>query len=155
MDQTKAENLREFEKMIAKGKATWWEMFLPSGDVVFGDQKTTMLGYQADQFSNFKDFTELLHPDDYSKAMQAMRDHLDGKGEVYKTLYRIKTKEQGYITFYDYGRIVEQKGEKIKVIGFVFKIEDSDNYQKEVAAFESLVDNEEVSLFDLFARAKE
>lgn len=36
--------------------------------------------------------TDLLHPDDYPKAMEAMKDHLYGKASVYEVEYRIRTK---------------------------------------------------------------
>ena len=102
----------------------WWEMELPSGKVAFHRRKTDMLGYEPDGFKHYEDFTNLLHPDDHDKAMQAMRDHLEGKKEKYETEYRIRTKSGEYKWFRDIGSVVEKTkdGSEIKVAGIVINI---------------------------------
>lgn len=152
-EQDKA-NLAEFDKLILQKQATWWEMELPSGKVIFGDTKAEILGYPASKFKTFQDFTNLLHPEDHDAAMQAMRDHLEGQAENYQTMYRIKTSSEEYVTFYDYGQITKREDKNIKLIGFVFKIADPENPEEELSAFKKLVASGDTSLVELFDRAK-
>lgn len=101
----------------------WWEMELPSGAVFFHPNKASMLGYKPDKFVHYTHFTDLLHPDDYEQAMQAMRDHMTGKAKIYETKYRIKHADGTYRTFYDKGKIVQKRGDEIRIAGMVFNLD--------------------------------
>lgn len=128
ISKRKRSNLR-LENAMKAGKLAWWEMELPSGKLDFNERKAKMLGYSPEQFQHFKDFTDLLHPDDYNQAMQAMRDHLEGKAKRYKVDYRIKMKSGQYKWFRDVGAIteeIEQQNYK-KVTGIVIDIDDQKN----------------------------
>jgi PAS domain S-box-containing protein len=83
-----------------------------------------MLGYPAEQFSHYTDFTTLLHPEDAEPAMLAMRDHLSGLKKQYEVEYRIRTRDGGYRWFHDIGRIsaYAPDGKPLKVTGLVIDI---------------------------------
>ncbi|RJQ33475.1 PAS domain S-box protein [Candidatus Parcubacteria bacterium] len=147
-------NLETFDKAILEGSAAWWEMELPSGQVIFSDSKTSMLGYKYKDFKNYKDFTNIVHPDDHDKIMQDMRDHLDGKKELYETKYRIKNKDGEYLTFYDIGQIISKTENNIKLIGFVWKIEENTDINNEMKEFRNLILKGNPSLIDLFKKFK-
>lgn len=110
---------------MAAANMAWWEIELPSGVVFFGDHKAAMLGYKPDTFVHYRNFTDLLHPDDHDQAMKAMTDHLEGTADAYETTYRIKHKDGHYLTFYDRGKIVQRKKGEIKVAGIVIKVADA------------------------------
>jgi hypothetical protein len=38
-------NMAKFNNLVLEEKATWWQMDLPSGNVIFGSAKAKMLGY--------------------------------------------------------------------------------------------------------------
>lgn len=109
---------------LSAGNIAWWEMEVATGRVTFDQNKVKMLGYQMEDFqdAHYSAFTELIHPDDYEKAMQAMRDHLTGKRPLYEVTYRIKHKEGDYIWFYDRGSVTvrNKEGKRIFVKGIVF-----------------------------------
>ena len=103
-------------------------MDVKTGKVIFNENKVKMLGYSMKDFIDvdYTAFTEIVHSDDYEKTMQAMRDHLGGKKELYEVDYRIKTKKGSYKWFHDRGSVIErnQKGEPLTVKGVVFDITD-------------------------------
>ncbi len=103
------------------GSLAWWEMDLPDGAVRFDDRKATMLGYSPDRFHHYTDFTALLHPADLGPAMQAMRDHLEGKEAHYHTDYRIRAAAGDYRWFQDVGGITKSHadGSPATVTGIV------------------------------------
>lgn len=146
--------LEKFDKLVLEGKATWWEMELPSGKVFFGEKKAKMLGYPDSDFSHYQDFTKLLHEDDYEKTMQAMRDHLEGKKELYKALYRIKHKDGHFINFYDCGKIVEKNEKNVRVMGFVMKVDEDEEVIGQMDKFKELILKGKPSMIELVEKIK-
>lgn len=71
--------------------------------------------------------------------MQAMRDHLEGRAELYETTYRIKDKDGNYIEFYDCGQITNKEGAEVTVTGFVLKIVDGVHILTQMKDFKDLI----------------
>ena len=129
-------------------------MNLPSGEVMFGDAKAEMLGYPASMFKHYKDFVNLVHPDDREKTMQAMRDHLAGKAKLYETVYRIQNKDGSYIRFFDCGEVTKREGDTVTVIGFVMKVPDGADIKKQREQFKDQVLGGAPSIADLVAKIR-
>ena len=111
-----ANALLHLDMAMAVGNVAWWEMEMPSRNVVFNENKTNMIDMDAKDFTHYKDFTNLVHPDDLEKIMAAMRSHLDGSAPLYETEYRIMHKDGTYRWFYDRGRIVQRADDGSMVI---------------------------------------
>ena len=90
------------------GNIAWWQMNAKTGEVIFNEQKTNILGYQAKDFSHYTHFTNLVHPEDYENMMQVMRDYLYGKTQIYQVDYRIKAIDGSYKWFQDIGVVSER-----------------------------------------------
>jgi hypothetical protein len=88
----------------------WWEWDIVSNRVVAGPCKITMLGYDPADFENagYQAYTDLLHPDDHERAMQAMRDHLEGRASLYEIDYRIRRVSGDYTWYMDRGAILQR-----------------------------------------------
>jgi PAS domain S-box-containing protein len=112
------------ERAMSVGNLAWWQMTLPSGDVLFDARKATMLGHRPSDFSHYRDFTALLHPDDSEKTMQAMRDHLEGRAERYEAEYRLRTATGLYRWLRDVGSVTQRdaSGRPSVVTGIVVDI---------------------------------
>jgi PAS domain S-box-containing protein len=108
---------------LSAGNVAWWEWDYASGGVDFNVQKAAMLGYDPKEFPepDYTTFTDLLHPDDYERVMQTMRDHLEGRVKLYEVEYRIRHKDGRYVWFYDRGAITERdaEGKPLKLKGIV------------------------------------
>jgi|GEM_PF-3354353 len=124
------EHLKPLKKAVLEKKATWWKMELPNGSVSFGSAKAEMLGYPSSHFDTYTKFTDLLHPDDYEKAMEAMKYHIDGQKNFYETSYRIQHKNGTYLQFYDIGQVIERSEGKVVIMGFVWSIEKDVNSEE-------------------------
>ena len=115
---------------LSAGDMAWWEMELPSGEVRFDERKAKMLGYEPDDFNNYEDFTDLIHEDDYKKAMKAMEDHLEGRKERYEAEYRIRKHDGSYKWFRDVGGITVNSDNYTKVTGIVIDIDERKRAQQ-------------------------
>lgn len=116
-------NLR-LELAMDIANMAWWQMELPSGNVFFNSRKAEVLGYTPDKFKHYTDFTNLLHPEDYEKTMNAMINHLNGLAERYEVEYRILTKDGNYKWLYDIGAVSKRNNEsgEMLITGFVLDI---------------------------------
>ncbi len=95
-EQAEKDLIQRIDAGLRAGNLAWWEMALPSGKGTFDNRKVELISFPPEMFKTYEDFTKLLHPDDYPKAMQAMRNHLEGKAEAYEVEYRIKTSSGTY-----------------------------------------------------------
>jgi two-component system CheB/CheR fusion protein len=128
-----------FESALKHKKCTWWIMELPSGKVIFGKAKADMLGFPASKFKTYQDFTKLLHKDYYQTAMDAMTKAINGPDGIYETIYKIKTKDGKYITFYDFGLVTSKSEEGITTMGFIFKVPESTKSIEDVPNYKSFI----------------
>ncbi len=96
---------------LSAGNLAWWEWNVAENRVDFNENKVRMLGFERSDFPTpcpYAAFTDLLHPDDHEKTMQAMRDHLSGKKPLYEAEYRIRHKDGSYRWFYDRGSVTKR-----------------------------------------------
>ena len=119
----KDENQR-LELAMKAANFAWWEMDITSGNITFGKLKAEILGYPHEKFRHYTDFMALVHPDDYEKAMNAMRAHISGEKGNYEVEYRIATRLGEYKWFYDIGSIVKRssEGKPLTIAGLVIDI---------------------------------
>ncbi|MDZ7834795.1 MAG: sensor domain-containing diguanylate cyclase [Alkalibacterium sp.] len=99
--------------------------------------KAEALGFQKEELPEYVDFqffTDRLHPDDYERVMQVMRDHLEGKLPVWEVKYRIKAKDGSYKTYYDRGKVTQRSetGEPLFLSGIVFDITEYETERQEL-----------------------
>ncbi len=88
--------------------------------------KVKMLGYDPTDFKHagYQAYTSLLHPEDYERAMQAMRGHLEGENDLYQVDYRIKKADGTYTWYMDRGVIIERTktGAPLRLRGLVMDL---------------------------------
>ena len=111
------------EDALKGSEFAWWEWDIEKNRVTSNDLKAIMLGYDPAAFrgGGYQAYTELLHPDDYERTMQAMGDHLSGRAGIYQVDYRIRRADGWYTWYMDRGSIVERTpgGDPLKLRGIV------------------------------------
>lgn len=120
-------NRKRVETALEMGGMSWWEWDVEHNIVRTGEAKYTMLGYtKEDIVKGYEGYTNLIHPDDYPKAMKAMMDHLEGKAKHYVVKYRIKHKNGNYLWYMDKGGIVArtEDGKPKMLVGIVMNVTD-------------------------------
>ncbi len=109
------------------GNLGHWYWNIKTNEVTFNPLKVLTLGYDKSEIPEhvtYQFFTDKLHPEDFQKTMEAMRDHLYGKADVYEAEYRIKAKDGSYKWYYDRGKITQfnDQGKPTFLAGIVFDI---------------------------------
>lgn len=109
------------------GNLGHWYWNIKTNTVSFNPLKVTTLGYDKNDIPEhvtYQFFTDILHPDDYEKTMDAMLNHLHGKASVYEVEYWIKAKDGKYRWYYDRGKITryDDTGKPLFLAGIVFDI---------------------------------
>jgi diguanylate cyclase len=104
-----------------------WYWYIKSNRVVFNDHKIIALGYSRAELPkdiSYEFFTSKLHPEEYERVMENMRDHLNGRSPVYETSYRIEKKDGSWVWFYDRGKVTkrDKNGKPELLSGIVFDI---------------------------------
>ncbi|MEM8983549.1 MAG: EAL domain-containing protein [Pseudomonadota bacterium] len=67
-----------------------WDFDGLSKQVNFSDRWRAMLGYDEEGVEITPDWYRLVHPDDMARVQSLMRDHLDGKTEVFESVHRMR-----------------------------------------------------------------
>lgn len=119
------------------GNLGHWYWNIKTNEVTFNPLKVTKLGYDKSEIPEnvtYQFFTDKLHPEDFQKTMDAMRDHLYGKADVYEVEYRIKAKDGTFKWYYDRGKITQfdDNGKPSFLAGIVFDITEKKETQLEL-----------------------
>lgn len=109
------------------GNLGHWYLNLITRTVVFNPLKIQAMGYKMEELPEritYTYFTDKLHPEDHNVTMSAMRNHMEGKTDVYECEYRIQAKDGSYKWFHDRGKITQRDadGRPAFVAGIVFDI---------------------------------
>ncbi|WP_247643790.1 sensor domain-containing diguanylate cyclase [Acholeplasma laidlawii] len=85
----------------------------------------------------FEFFTSKLHPDDYDRVMDNMRQHLTGKTDAYEVEYRIMHREGYYLWYYDRGIVTkrDKDGKPLELEGIVFDITESKKLEEQLIKY--------------------
>jgi len=128
------QNNSRLELAMQVANMAWWEMDVNSGNIIYGKRRTEMLGYQSEDFGHFKNFIDIIHPDDQEKVMNALREHLYEDVDKYEAEYRILDSEGNYKWLYDLGNISkrDEEGHPITILGLVLDITERKTLDKEL-----------------------
>ncbi|MEZ5071023.1 MAG: ATP-binding protein [Bacteroidales bacterium] len=104
-----------------------WDWHPKTGDVVFDDRWSGMLGFLPGELEgHVRTWEKLLHPDDREEVWSILEEHLSGRTESYSSEYRMRTKEGGYRWILDKGKVTQRNpgGEAIRITGTHMDITD-------------------------------
>jgi PAS domain S-box-containing protein len=89
-----------------------WDWDIETGDIVFNEEFTRMLGYEFDAFPPIiASWEALVHPDDKPAVFTALNDHLEGKTPEFASEYRILTGDNQWKWIMDKGRVFKRDDE--------------------------------------------
>lgn len=101
---------REVSGFIERSPFPWWSWNVSLNRVTVSRYKVENLGYEASDFAGagYEAFTDLLHSDDYNRAMEAMIALLENRAPLYQVDYRILAADGSYHWYMDRGIIISR-----------------------------------------------
>jgi diguanylate cyclase (GGDEF)-like protein/PAS domain S-box-containing protein len=121
------------------GNLGQWKWLYAENKVFFNALKARTIGYEAEDIGQigFEFFTSKLHPDDYDRVMDNMRQHLTGKTDAYEVEYRIMHREGYYLWYYDRGIVTkrDKDGKPLELEGIVFDITESKKLEEQLIKY--------------------
>ncbi|MCF8365914.1 MAG: PAS domain S-box protein [Bacteroidales bacterium] len=118
------EDLRRSEQrlhMALKGtKAGLWDWDITSGDAIFDDWWAKILGFNNHEIEpEISSWKKLIHPDDYNKVEEKLKQHFEGKTEFFQSIHRLKAKDGIWRYVFSSGMVIERNegGEPLRAVG--------------------------------------
>lgn len=123
-EQKLKESEERFRNAIDGTMDGLWDLNPETNEAYISDRYSTMLGYEPGELPNSGEaWSELLHPEDKEKALQNLKDYLEGKMETYTGIFRMRTKDGSYRWIQSRGKAIrDQFGKALRVIGFTTDI---------------------------------
>jgi diguanylate cyclase (GGDEF)-like protein/PAS domain S-box-containing protein len=97
-----------------------WDWKVEQEIVHYNHNWAQMLGYELSELDNCLDtWLDLVHPDDKSRVLRDINNHLSGKTEKYFNEHRLKSKSGKWKWIRDIGKVTErdEQGAAVRVVG--------------------------------------
>ncbi len=133
-----------------------YDVNLTTGEIHCNDRYYTMLGYAPYEIPpSIENWATFLHDDDRESALKLLSDHLEGKTEIYESIYQIKTKFGQWKWILDRAKVMERdaSGMPLRLTGTHVDISHSREAAEELNAsmerYRSLYNNTPVMLHSI------
>ena len=120
------ESEERFELALRASDEGIWDWSLKHNSVSFSNGWKHMLGYGEHEIpEQFNEWQSRLHPDDQPRVMSAISDYLDKKQPTYRTVYRLRTRDDNWLWVLDRGIATwDGQGEATRFVGSCVDITD-------------------------------
>jgi len=108
------------ELALIGSDAVLWDWNISTGSIYFSDRWYSMLGYSTQEIEpNIMSWSKLVHPDDLNIVREAIKKHLNGETNLYRSEHRMKTKDGNWKWILGTGKVTEknEQGQAIRVVG--------------------------------------
>jgi PAS domain S-box-containing protein len=114
------ESEERLELVLEGSQLGFWDWDIVTGKVHRNSQWAAMLGYTLPEVEfSVKQWTDLHHPDDRAAAWKSIQDHLEGRTDIHRIEYRLRTKDGQYKWILDCARVVKRdaQGRPLRMSG--------------------------------------
>jgi len=97
-----------------------WDLNLLTNEVFYSKKWKSMLGFRDEEIkANLDEWSKRVHPDDLTKAMKDIEDHLARKTDFYSNEHRMLCKDGTYIWIHGAGKaLFDEDSKAIRMLGF-------------------------------------
>lgn len=112
-----------------------WDWNIVTGELFFNEIWQQMIGYEAHEVApDITGWEKVLHPEDKERVLSELNDHINGKTEVYVSIYRIITNSGESKWVIDKGKVVELDPNRkpLRAIGTIIDIDRQKKIEEEL-----------------------
>ncbi|MEX2213530.1 MAG: PAS domain-containing protein, partial [Phycisphaeraceae bacterium] len=127
MEQALRESEHRLDLAMRTTELGVWDWNLHTGEMYFDARWCAMLGYSRDEIEpRVESWERLVHPDDAADVQAALKDHLAGRTDFYRTEHRVRTRNGKWKWILDQGQVVERNhlGKPLRATGTHRDIDD-------------------------------
>lgn len=120
LQQQLIDNKERLELAISGGQLGTWDWDFRTGTVIYNNWWASKLGYTTDEIEPHLSFWEkLIHPDDISRVLNSLNDHLQGNVRSFESEYRLRTKSGDWVWVLAKGRVImrDMDGQPLRICG--------------------------------------
>jgi diguanylate cyclase (GGDEF)-like protein/PAS domain S-box-containing protein len=109
-----------------------WDFDVETNTIHFSPRWKIMMGYgeeEADE--DMPDWRQLVHPDDMVRVQGKIRDHLEGKSELFESVHRMRHKSGDWRWVMSRAKaMVDEEGRMLRLVGVELDITDQKLYEE-------------------------
>ncbi len=97
-----------------------WDWNIQTGEVVLNERWAEMLGYTLEEVEpHVNSWKKLMHPNEVSRVMATLTDHLEGRTPIYQVEHRLRAKSGEWRWILDTGKVFmrDEEGRPIRAAG--------------------------------------
>lgn len=120
LQQQVIDSKERLELAISGGQLGTWDWDFRNGTVIFNNWWASKLGYSTDEIEPSISFWErIVHPDDLSRVLNNLNDHLQGNARSFESEYRLRTKSGDWIWVLAKGKVImrDVDGQPLRICG--------------------------------------
>jgi PAS domain S-box-containing protein len=137
MENALRESEQRLQFVLQGSQLGFWDWNLKTGEVKRNARWAEMLGYSFGEIDfSLRQWTDLIHPDDFEAVQTLMKDNLEGRQPMYRIEYRMRCKDGSYKWILDQAKVVERDadGKPLRMSGTHSDISMQKNIQEELTA---------------------
>jgi PAS domain S-box-containing protein len=126
------ESQERLERALRGAGLGTWDWNIKTGDVVFNSRFAEMRGFTLNEVDPHVDsWSSGIHPNDWPRVQQSLRDHCEGRTPEYEDEYRVKTKSGTWIWVLARGKVFtrDKDGRPLRMIGTELDITDRKRFE--------------------------
>jgi PAS domain S-box-containing protein len=143
------ENVKEIKErlefVVEGSRVGTWEWNVTTGEFLFNERMTDMLGYTPVEIKpHISSLEKLLHPDDLEKTMQTVTDLLENRIPNYMAEHRLRHKSGQWVWILAVGKVLQwsQDGKPLRAVGI--QIDITEQKEQEAYRLKSTLQNEQL-----------
>jgi PAS domain S-box-containing protein len=116
------ENQERLRLALQAGRQGFVDWDVQNDHLYYSDIHFKILGYSRDELEpQLRSWNKLIHPQDKTAVIRALKDHLDGINDHYEATYRLKVKSGGWRWFRCHAEVVtrDDNGSPLRMIGTI------------------------------------
>ncbi|MEA3317106.1 MAG: PAS domain S-box protein [Bacteroidota bacterium] len=110
----------QLEMAILGSNAGFWDWNIEKQNIVYSEKWAKLLGYNIQELENNPNkWNNLLHHDDKTFVLKALKKHLKNKTNIFKVEHRLKTKSGNWKWFLTTGKVTKRDKNKkaLRIVG--------------------------------------
>lgn len=133
----------QLDLVIKSADLGFWDWNIPNGIVTPNEKCAEILGFTLEEFQTTSEFwRSRIHPDDTPLIVAGLKDHMEGRSELFETDFRMLCKDGSWKWIRSRGKVWERDkdGTPIRALGIHIDITEKKETEKILEEKESTLD---------------